>query len=84
MEESGDLHEEAGKENEQTLANLSPAEEGGVGRLLEADVQSNFVAQLSGHKNLKGSTATIQHLRSDSEKCLLSWIVSQVHPLSPK
>ena len=24
-----------------------------VGRLLEADVQSNFVAQLSGHKNLK-------------------------------
>ena len=28
MEESVDLHEEAGKENEQTLANLSPAEEG--------------------------------------------------------
>ena len=27
MEESVDLHEEAGKENEQTLANLSPAEE---------------------------------------------------------
>ena len=26
MEESVDLHEEAGKENEQTLANLSPAE----------------------------------------------------------
>ena len=25
MEESVDLHEEAGKENEQTLANLSPA-----------------------------------------------------------
>ena len=25
----------------------------GVGRLLEADVQTNFVAQLSGHKNLK-------------------------------
>ena len=24
-----------------------------VGRLLEADVQTNFVAQLSGHKNLK-------------------------------
>ena len=27
MEESVDLHKEAGKENEQTLANLSPAEE---------------------------------------------------------
>ena len=27
MEEWVDLHEEAGKENEQTLANLSPAEE---------------------------------------------------------
>ena len=26
MEESVDLHEEAGKENEETLANLSPAE----------------------------------------------------------
>ena len=27
MEESVDLHEEAGKENEPTLANLSPVEE---------------------------------------------------------
>ena len=27
MEESVDLREEAGKENEQTMANLSPAEE---------------------------------------------------------
>ena len=27
MEESVDLHEEADKENEQTLLNLSPAEE---------------------------------------------------------
>ena len=27
MEESVDLHDDAGKENEQTLANLSPAEE---------------------------------------------------------
>ena len=27
MEESVDLHKEVGKENEQTLANLSPAEE---------------------------------------------------------
>ena len=27
MEESVDLHKKAGKENEQTLANLSPAEE---------------------------------------------------------
>ena len=27
MEESVDLHKEAGKENEQTLANLSPAEQ---------------------------------------------------------
>ena len=26
MKESVDLHQEAGKENEQTLANLSPAE----------------------------------------------------------
>ena len=44
-----------------------------VGRLLEADVQPNFVAQLSGHKNLKSlDRATIQHLSSDSEKCLLS------------
>ena len=32
----------------------------------------------------KASTTTIQLLWSDSEKCLLSWIVSQVHPLSPK
>ena len=30
MEESLDLHEEAGKENEPTLANLSPAEEATV------------------------------------------------------
>ena len=44
-----------------------------VGRLLEADVQPNFDAQLSGHKNLKSlDRATIQHLSSDSEKCLLS------------
>ena len=27
MEESVDLHDKAGKENEQTLANLSPVEE---------------------------------------------------------
>ena len=27
MEESVDLHDEAGKENEQTVANLSPVEE---------------------------------------------------------
>ena len=27
MEESVDLHDETGKENEQTLANISPAEE---------------------------------------------------------
>ena len=32
----------------------------------------------------KASTATIQHLWSDSEKCLLSWIVSQEHPPSQK
>ena len=30
----------------------------------------------------KASPATIQHLWSDSKKCLLSWIVNQVHPLS--
>ena len=34
--------------------------------------------------NFRLSAATIQHLCSDSEKCLLSWIGSQVHPLSPK
>ena len=38
MEESVDLHEEAGKENEQTLANLSPAEEATSKDEVEIDV----------------------------------------------
>ena len=65
------------------VSNLS-VRETSVGQLLEADVQPNFVAQLSGDKNWKASTATIQHLWTHSEKCRLSWIVSQVHSLSPK
>ena len=44
MDESVDLHEEAGKENEQTLANLSPAEEATRKDELEIDV---FVPLLS-------------------------------------
>ena len=44
MEESVDLHEEAGKENEQTLANLSPAEEATSIDEVEIDV---FVPLLS-------------------------------------
>ena len=65
--------------NKKKVSNQS-VRKNSVGRLFEADVQPNFVAQLSGHKIWKASTATIQHLWSDSEKCLLSWIVSQVHP----
>ena len=38
--------------NKKKLCNHS-IRKASVGRLLEADVQSNFVAQLSGHKNLK-------------------------------
>ena len=44
MEESVDLHEEAGKENEQTLANLSPAEESTSQDEVEIDI---FVPLLS-------------------------------------
>ena len=44
MEESVDLHEEAGKENEQTLANLSPAEEATSQDKVEIDI---FVPLLS-------------------------------------
>ena len=44
MEESVDLHEEAGKENEQTLANLSPAEEATSQDEVEFDI---FVPLLS-------------------------------------
>ena len=38
MEESVDLHEEAGKENEQTLVNLRPAEEATSKDEVEIDV----------------------------------------------
>ena len=38
MEELVDLHEEAGKENEQTLANLSPSEEATSKDKVEIDV----------------------------------------------
>ena len=38
MEESVDLHEEAGKENEQMLANLSPAKEAKSKDEVEIDV----------------------------------------------
>ena len=44
MEETVDLHEEAGKENEQTLANLSSAEEATIKDEFEIDV---FVPLLS-------------------------------------
>ena len=44
MEESVDLHEEAGKENKQTLANLGPAEEATSKDEVEIDV---FVPLLS-------------------------------------
>ena len=44
MEESVDIHEEAGKENEETLANLSPAEEATSKDEVEIDV---FVPLLS-------------------------------------
>ena len=44
MEEPVDLHEEAGKENEQTLANLSPAEEATIQDEVEIDT---FVPLLS-------------------------------------
>ena len=44
MEETVDLHEEAGKENEQTLANLSSSEEATIQDEFEIDV---FVPLLS-------------------------------------
>ena len=51
-----------------------------VGRLLNRswDVQPNFVAQLSGHKNLSLDSYYSASLVRQ-EKCLLSWAVSQVH-----
>ena len=47
MEESVDLYEEAGKENEQTLANLSPAEEAMSPRREANKINSFFVPLLS-------------------------------------
>ena len=149
MEESVNLHEEAGKENKQMLANLSLPEEVtskdeveiekflqeqkskntqyktksdlnawrkfwkshwksleqlktylpmsltffcpkifiSVDRQNGTEYEPGTLIGFQEHKQKeiwKASTATIQHLWSDSEKCLLSWIVSQVHPLSPK
>ena len=47
MEASVDLHEEAGKENEQTLANLSPAEEATSIDEVEIDVFVPFLSCLA-------------------------------------
>ena len=47
MEESVDLHEEAGKENEQTLVNLSPAEETTSKDEVEIDVFVPFFSCLA-------------------------------------
>ena len=44
----------------------------------------NSLHSLAVIKIWKPSTATFSILWSDSDKCLLSWIVGQVHPLSPK
>ena len=58
-----------------------------VGRLLEADVQPNFVAQLSGHKNLKSlvsyHSASLKRQREMST-VLNHTGVDQIHPLSSK
>ena len=43
-----DLHEEAGKENEQTLANLSPAEEATSKDEIEIYVFVPFLTELGG------------------------------------
>ena len=45
MEESVDLHEEAGKENEQTLVNLNPAEETTSKDEVEIDVFVPFLSR---------------------------------------
>ena len=47
MEESVDLHEEEGKENEQTLAILSPAEEAMSPRVEASKINFFFVPLLS-------------------------------------
>ena len=49
MEESVDLHEETGKENEQTLANLSPAEEATSKDEVEIDVFVPLLSCKLGH-----------------------------------
>ena len=60
MEESADLHDEAGKESEQTLANLSPAEEATSKDEVEID---NFLQEQKS-KNIHSSFVQIFHLLS--------------------
>ena len=52
MEESADLHEEAGKENEQTLVNLSPAEEA----TSKDEVENEKILQQQKSKNTQYKT----------------------------
>ena len=49
MEESVDLQEEAGKENEQTLANLSPADEATNKDEVEIDWEIFAGAEIKKH-----------------------------------
>ena len=57
MEESVDLHEETGKENEQTLANISPAEEAsskdevGIEKFLQEQKSKNTQYKTKGDLN---------------------------------
>ena len=60
MEESVDLHDEAGKESEQTLANLSPAEEA----TSEDEVEIDNFLQEQKSKNIQSSFVQIFHLLS--------------------
>ena len=60
MEESVGLHEEAGKENEQTLANLSPVEEA----TSKDEVEIDKFLQEQKSKNAQSSFVQIFHLRS--------------------
>ena len=60
MEEWVDLHEEAGKENKQTLANLSPAKEATSKDVVGIDKFS----QEQKSKNTQSSFVQIFHLRS--------------------
>ena len=66
-----DLHEEAGKENEQTLANLSPAEEATSKDEIEIHVFVPFLTELGGSvwENLDlGQDSPIQTSRSVNKR----------------